>query len=101
MPGTDACSRSVPPIARRQPATPFPATIRAADILDILVSRLREGTVVTDAEILRERAIDAWALPLLRRGRGDEVPAPAAAVFPASTETVAAMLAWPQKPERP
>lgn len=39
------------------------------DTLDILVSRLREGMAATDAEILRERAIDAWALALLRRGR--------------------------------
>ena len=62
--------------------------------LDILVSRLPGGTVSTDAAILRERAIDSWALALLRRVRGDELPAPAAAVFPASTEEVATVLTW-------
>jgi alkyldihydroxyacetonephosphate synthase len=64
------------------------------DTLDILESRLGEGMVATDAEILRERAIDAWALALLRRGRGEEVPAPTAVVFPASAEDVAIVLAW-------
>jgi alkyldihydroxyacetonephosphate synthase len=62
--------------------------------LDILVSRLPGGSVSTDAEVLRERAIDSWALALLRRVRGDELPAPAAVIFPASTEEVAAVLAW-------
>ena len=62
--------------------------------LDILVSRLPDGAVRTDAEMLRERAIDSWALALLRRVRGDELPVPAAVVFPASTEEVAAVLAW-------
>ena len=62
--------------------------------LDILVSRLPDGAVQTDAEMLRERAIDSWALALLRRVRGDELPVPAAVVFPASTEEVAAVLAW-------
>ena len=62
--------------------------------LDILVSRLPNGTVRTDAEIRRERAIDSWALALLRRVRGDELPLPAAVVFPASTEEVATILAW-------
>ena len=63
-------------------------------ILDILVSRLPDGMVATDAEILRERAIDSWALALLRRARGDELPVPAAVVFPAATEDVATVLAW-------
>ncbi|MGH3196932.1 MAG: FAD-binding protein [Streptosporangiaceae bacterium] len=62
--------------------------------LDILVSRLPAGTVSTDAEMLRERAIDSWALALLRRVRGDELPAPAAVIFPACTEEVATILAW-------
>ena len=62
--------------------------------LDILVSRLPAGTVSTDAETLRERAIDSWALALLRRVRGDELPAPVAVVFPACTEEVATVLAW-------
>jgi len=62
--------------------------------LDILVSRLPDGTVSTDAEILRERATDSWALALLRQVQGDELPEPAAVVFPASTEEVATVLAW-------
>src|SRR5271166_302958 len=60
----------------------------------MLVSRLPDGTVRTDAEVRRERAIDSWALALLRRVRGDELPVPAAVVFPASTEEVAAILTW-------
>ncbi len=60
----------------------------------MLVSRLPDGTVRTDAEVRRERAIDSWALALLRRVRGDELPVPAAVVFPASTEEVATILAW-------
>ena len=62
--------------------------------LDILVSRLPAGTVNTGAAMLRDRAIDSWALALLRRVRGDELPAPAAVVFPASTDEVATVLAW-------
>ena len=62
--------------------------------LDILVGRLPGGTVSTDAETLRERAIDSWSLALLRRVRGDELPVPAVVVFPASTEEVATVLAW-------
>ena len=73
---------------------PVWATIRAVDTLDILVSRLPAGAVVADAETLRERAIDCWALALLRRARGDELPLPAAVVFPASTEDVATVMAW-------
>jgi alkyldihydroxyacetonephosphate synthase len=69
-------------------------TIRAVDTLDILVSRLPGGVVATDAQMLRERAIDSWALALLRRARGDELPTPAAVVFPASTEDVATVMAW-------
>jgi len=49
---------------------------------------------VTDGQTLRERAIDCWALGLLRRARGDDLPTPAAVVFPASTEDVAAVMAW-------
>ncbi len=64
------------------------------DALDILVSRLPAGTVSTDAQMLRGRAIDSWALGLLRRVRGDDLPAPAAVVFPACTEEVATVLAW-------
>ena len=62
--------------------------------LDILRDRLPAGAVATDAEILGERAIDAWALALLRRVRGDQLPVPAAVVFPASTDEVATVLAW-------
>jgi alkyldihydroxyacetonephosphate synthase len=62
--------------------------------LDVLASRLPEGAVTTDAEILRERATDSWALGLLRQVRGDELPMPAAVVFPSSTEDVATVLAW-------
>ncbi len=60
----------------------------------MLVSRLPDGAVRTDSETLRERAIDSWTLALLRRVRGDELPVPAAVVFPASTEEVATVLAW-------
>ena len=60
----------------------------------MLVSRLPDGAVRTDAEILRERAIDSWTLALLRRVRGDELPVPAAVIFPASTEEVATVLTW-------
>jgi alkyldihydroxyacetonephosphate synthase len=62
--------------------------------LDLLVSRLPAGTVSTDTKILTERATDSWTLDLLRRARGDEIPGPAAVVFPASTGEVAAVLAW-------
>jgi len=62
--------------------------------LDILRNRLPPGAVATDGEILRERAIDSWTLALLRRVRGDELPVPAAVVFPVSTDEVAAVLAW-------
>jgi FAD/FMN-containing dehydrogenase len=64
------------------------------DTLDILVSRLPDDAVTIDAEILRERVIDSWALALLRRARGDELPIPAAVIFPASTREVATVLAW-------
>jgi alkyldihydroxyacetonephosphate synthase len=63
-------------------------------ILDILVQRLPPGAVVTDAEILRARATDCWALALLRRARGDALAMPAAVVYPASTEEVAAVMTW-------
>ena len=62
--------------------------------LDLLVSRLPDGAVRTEPEMLRERAVDSWALALLRRVRGDELPVPAAVAFPASTEEVATILAW-------
>jgi alkyldihydroxyacetonephosphate synthase len=63
-------------------------------ILDLLVRRLPPGAVVTDAEILRERAIDSWTLALLRRTRGDALAMPAAVVYPASTGEVAAVMTW-------
>jgi alkyldihydroxyacetonephosphate synthase len=64
------------------------------DPIDVLAGRLPAGAVTTDPGILRDRAIDSWALALLRRSRGDELPVPAAVVFPARTEEVAAVLAW-------
>jgi alkyldihydroxyacetonephosphate synthase len=64
------------------------------DPIDVLARRLPDGAVTTDADILRQRAIDSWALALLRRVRGDELPVPAAVVFPARTEEVATVLAW-------
>ena len=62
--------------------------------LDILVSRLPDGTVSTDTKIRNERAIDSWTLDLLRLVRGDELTEPDAVVFPASTAEVATVLAW-------
>ena len=56
--------------------------------------RLPPGAVVTDAESLRERATDSWALALLRRARGDALAMPAAVVYPASTGEVAALMTW-------
>jgi alkyldihydroxyacetonephosphate synthase len=44
--------------------------------------------------VRRERAVDSWALALLRRARGEEPEGPAAVVFPARTEEVATVLAW-------
>jgi len=64
------------------------------DTLDVLAGRLPDGAVSTDAGLLRDRAIDSWALALLRRCRGDELPVPAAVIFPARTEEVATVLAW-------
>jgi alkyldihydroxyacetonephosphate synthase len=64
------------------------------DPLDDLAGRLPDGAVTTEAGILRDRAIDSWALALLQRVRGDDLPVPAAVVFPARTEEVAAVLAW-------
>jgi alkyldihydroxyacetonephosphate synthase len=69
-------------------------TIRVVSPLDMLVSRLPDGTVRTDEQIRRERAIDSWALALLRRVQGDELDIPAAVIFPASTEEVTTVLAW-------
>jgi alkyldihydroxyacetonephosphate synthase len=62
--------------------------------LDVLARRLPEGAVSTEPQILRERAIDSWALALLRQVRGDELPGPAAVIFPARTEDVATVLTW-------
>jgi alkyldihydroxyacetonephosphate synthase len=62
--------------------------------LDDLAGRLPRGAVTIDADILRDRAIDSWALALLRRVRGDDLPVPAAVVFPARTEEVATVLVW-------
>jgi alkyldihydroxyacetonephosphate synthase len=64
------------------------------DTLSLLASRLPDGAVTTDEQILRERAIDSWALALLRRVRGDELPVPVAVVFPACTQDAATVLAW-------
>ena len=69
-------------------------TIRVVSPLELLVSRLPDGAVRTDEETLREHAIDSWALSLLRRVRGDELPRPAAVIFPVSTQEVATVLAW-------
>ena len=68
--------------------------MRAVDTLNALASRLPDGSVATDPKTLTERATDCWPLALLRRVRGEEPPAPAAVVFPASTEDVAEVLAW-------
>jgi alkyldihydroxyacetonephosphate synthase len=62
--------------------------------LDVLASRLPKGAVTTEPQILRERAIDSWALALLRQVRGEELPVPAAVISPACTEDVATVLAW-------
>jgi alkyldihydroxyacetonephosphate synthase len=62
--------------------------------LDILASRLPDGTLSTDEQTRREHAIDSWSLASLRRVRGDDLPEPAAVVFPARTEEVATVLAW-------
>jgi alkyldihydroxyacetonephosphate synthase len=64
------------------------------DTLNALARRLPDGAVVTDGQILQERVIDCWALALLRRARGDDLPTPAAVVFPAATEEVATVLSW-------
>ena len=60
----------------------------------MLVQLLPDGAVRTDPQTLSERAIDSWALALLRRQRGDELARPAAVVYPASTQEVAAVLTW-------
>jgi alkyldihydroxyacetonephosphate synthase len=62
--------------------------------LDILAGRLPDGAVSTDSQTLRHSATDSWSLALLRRVRGDDLPEPAAVVFPARTEEVATVLAW-------
>ena len=62
--------------------------------LDILAGRLPDGTVTTDPGTLREHAIDSWSLALLHRVRGDDLPEPAAVLFPARTGEVATILAW-------
>ena len=70
------------------------STIRLVSSLDILASRLPGGTVSTDPQTLYDHAIDSWSLALLRRVRGDDLPEPAAVIFPARTEEVATVLAW-------
>ena len=70
------------------------STIRLVSPLDILASRLPAGTISTDPQTLRNHAIDAWSLALLRRVRGDDLPEPAAVISPASTGEVATVLAW-------
>ncbi|MGH3161069.1 MAG: FAD-binding oxidoreductase [Streptosporangiaceae bacterium] len=62
--------------------------------LEMLASRLPDGTVDTDPQTLREHATDSWPLALLRRVRGDDLPEPAAVLFPATTGEVATVLAW-------
>ncbi len=79
---------------RRRHGSRHCVTIRVVSPLETLVSRLPEGRVSTDAEVLRERAVDSWALALLRRVRGDQLPEPAAVIFPAGTGEVATVLAW-------
>src|ERR1700733_12322677 len=82
------------PRLRQRHAVENWTTIPAVESLDVLVSRLPEGAVTTEPQTLRERAIDSWALALLRQVRGDDLPLPAAVVFPASTQDVATVLAW-------
>jgi alkyldihydroxyacetonephosphate synthase len=62
--------------------------------LAVLAGRLPDGAVTTDAATVADRAIDSWSLALLRRSRGDDLPVPAAVVFPAGTDEVATVLAW-------
>ncbi len=62
--------------------------------LDILAGRLPGGAISTDPQTLRNHAIDSWSLARLRRVRGDDLPEPAAILFPARTEEVATILAW-------
>jgi alkyldihydroxyacetonephosphate synthase len=71
------------------------------DALDALVRVLPDGAVCTEGDVLRERATDSWALALLRRARGEEPAAPAAVVFPATTDEVAAVLAWAAQTRTP
>lgn len=92
------CDGYPPTLRHRQEPVPAVgggwATIRAVGTLEALASRLPAGAVSSDPEILAERAVDCWALALLRRVRGDTLPVPAAVVFPASTEDVATVLTW-------
>ncbi|HMH36598.1 MAG TPA: FAD-binding oxidoreductase, partial [Streptosporangiaceae bacterium] len=62
--------------------------------LDMLASRLPDGTISTDPQALREHATDSWPLALLRRVRGDDLPEPIGVIFPARNEEVATVLAW-------
>jgi alkyldihydroxyacetonephosphate synthase len=62
--------------------------------LDILAGRLPDGTISTDSQALNHHAVDSWSLALLRRVRGDDLPEPAAVIFPATTGEVATILAW-------
>jgi len=60
----------------------------------MLAGRLPDGTISTGRQTRRQSAIDSWPLALLRRVRGDDLPAPAAVISPATTGEVATVLAW-------
>ena len=76
------------------PGNHLRSTIRLVSSLDMLASRLPDGTISTDPQTLREHATDSWPLALLRRVRGDDLPEPAAVISPATTGEVATVLAW-------
>jgi alkyldihydroxyacetonephosphate synthase len=63
------------------------------EALSSLVERLPPGAVLTEGPELAARARDSWTVALLREARG-EAPEPAVAVFPSSTDEVAAVMAW-------
>src|SRR5690242_7406449 len=60
----------------------------------MLAGRLPDGTISIGRQTRRQSAIDSWPLALLRRVRGDDLPAPAAVISPATTGEVATVLAW-------
>src|SRR5689334_16898997 len=60
----------------------------------MLASRLPDGTISIGRQTRRQSAIDSWPLALLRRVRGDDLPAPAAVISPDTTGEVATVLAW-------